>query len=358
MHTEEASLQESEVTTALEPFLAKLYHGEYDRGIYTGAVIMQIIDWYNSPDYGVDSMIRKCLDRNPGSFSDTDVARARHILQEFKVCGYDLSLYQEARHVVHPRQDKGLRRRRWIEEILLGKIRKLDDLSFPWLSNDKKELQKKTMAQLAFKKEQATLAAGNIQRALDKDKAAPPLRYKRTVVTETHGVESLGTSIDHLQATLSGVEDKLMVGITYSPQKNIITSTDSTRLGIEDRDGHIPQESLRQYLHGQSEVIFVMTGGNLRGCMGSTFNSLLASCQAESVCFADFHFPLDCIYDNMAYNEPLATLRFIPNVLKRDSSLSHRTFRNGSMTDATEGYGNKRFRLYFWDTAQMMVTRC
>lgn len=133
--------------------------------------------------------------------------------------------------------------------------------------------------------------------------------------------------------------------------------SDSEKIRMVDASGKINSDFLKTTLSQNEKSSFIMTGGNLRGCLLESLGGIIAEARKIPSSKVDFHVPYDKCYDDNVY-EKITKFSNLPEAIMKTVADNSEIYENGELTGAIGSKDdiNSKFRFYFWDKAEEMTS--
>lgn len=175
------------------------------------------------------------------------------------------------------------------------------------------------------------------------------------LVLETHA----GRDADYLTPIAEELPEDIDVRLLRINYNERTTNEQPKNVGgsklseVNDASGYINQEYLRSIIKPDEKGTVVLTGGNLRGCLSTTFESVIKAVNEQRPAQVDVIFLLDLCYDNVSYDRPEYTTdsnnRFPTTLLRRQArNLSIEIYLDGQLQDCNFQPDCPRVRLFLW----------
>lgn len=179
-----------------------------------------------------------------------------------------------------------------------------------------------------------------------------------TLIVETHADNNFSKgALENIDQTLPSDIDRKLLRINYQEgfsmeENDFRNAKPSAYQEITDRSGEIKEEFLAPFIKEDAEVNIVLTGGNLRGCLSASLESIIAAIEKNKPAQVDLHLLLDKTYDDSSYDQ---IGQFPTDLLKSKSKLSVEIYKDGNIIDVSASNTTKaktRVRLYLWSSSE------
>ena len=369
----------------LDPFVEDYLELDHRSGDYDGNKAFEREKWLETADLSALNMLRdlhklgkenspldkKSRERFAKRYSKENIIRALSVLEDFKEnhdfsLGYVSGKIKKTRFNLFPPTI----REKITNDIVDGKLTDFDEAYFTViLSRGKKSLEEIGRAVRA-KKEKRRQREERKQERLSKFKetanAHEPLNTEGPLlVIETHAGGSFARALEETKDALPENLSPQLLRIKY--QEGTSAAEKERQAGetaayqedyneITDRSGGIGDKFLKRIAKEGEKANFILTGGNLRGCLSSSLESIVESIRNNRPAQADIHIPLDKTYDNASYDD-IALSKFPTDFLKAKSGIYTEIYKDGELIDLSPAEKEEhdiRVRLYLWSKLEIL----
>jgi len=332
---------------------------------YNGNEALAREQWLKNTDPDTVNLLSTLHNKNKVRYSKETIAQALATLEEFK-SNHDFDIKyisgrpKSTRLKLFPPTIK----EKIIKDILSGSFSIFDEAYLSRnIQGGKEQLERIKNTTRRDKENQARKEKNRLTRVSEFEKSGLGNQELLTtecpiLIIETHADHSFskGALENTAQALPSDIDRKLL-RINYQ-EGSLVKETEfqndkpSVYQELTDRSGDIREDFLAHSIKKGAEANIVLTGGNLRGCLSSSIESITASIEKNTPAQVDLHLLLDKIYDDESYDQ---IGKFPTDLLKSKTKFSVEIYQDGNIIDVSAPNSNEdkiRVRLYLWSKSE------
>ncbi|OGJ52183.1 hypothetical protein A2335_04035 [Candidatus Peregrinibacteria bacterium RIFOXYB2_FULL_32_7] len=294
-------------------------------------------------------------------YSKENIVRVLSVLEDFKL-NHDFDIKYVSGRVKRTRQRPfpPIIKQKIIDDILSGKLSSYDENYFIRNIHGGKASLDKIKHTTRQDRENRLISERNKQARLSIFEERNSIEKLLTIecpvlVIETHAEgESVGV-LEKVNDNLPTNINRQLLRISYQEGVSVANNgSQHEKSGkyqeITDRSGEIGEDILGEVIKDGESANVILTGGNLRGCLSSSLESITKSIEQNQPTQVDIHILLDEVYDNGSYDG----IGMLPtDFLKSKSNFSVEIYEDGKITDVSLSDPSKpRVRLYLWSKSE------
>lgn len=345
----------------LDPFTESFIGGKTD---YDGNTALAREKWLETVDLPTLELFLDLHRKDPEKYSKTQIARVLSVLEGFRN-DHDFDLYFVSGRVKQTRFNlfPETKKQKIIDDIIAGRLTQYDEKYFAKIVGGGEAYLRKIQNGVKIRRE--IRSSEHLRQEADLAAFKETGASKEELLTSECPIVTIETHADdqYSSGALERVHQALPLelhqqSIRIRQREGALMNTkgklqvgDHQIQEIDDRNGNIGEDVLRGIIKQGEKADIVLTGGNLRGCLMETVDSVAKSMDTHEPSHVDLHFLLDQIYDNPSYDDfhrfPTNTLRKVKFFLE--------IYHDGNPIDVSAGEMDQektRVRVYFWSRSE------
>jgi hypothetical protein len=362
VETEQKDNKQEEETT-LNPFIEDKLN-KSGRS-YDGNKALERERWLENADLGTINLLSVLHKKDSTKYSKESIARVLSTFDDFK-SNHDFDIRYVTGRIPKTRLNlfPPTIREKIIDDILSGKINNYDEKYLAKIIRGGKEYLEKIKYTTKRDRENCLIRENNRKaRVSDFEKGGTSKQESLTtecpaLIIETHADSEFSNgALENINQNLPQDINRQLLRINYqegviAKENELQDNTPQTYQEITDRSGEIGEEFLKHFIRSGEKVNIVLTGGNLRGCLSSSIESIINSIEKNKPEQVDINILLDKVYDDDSYDQKG---KFPTDLLKSKHKLFFEIYKDGNIVDVsspTATEGKTRVRLFLWSKTE------
>ncbi len=353
--------------TKLNPLIEHKIH-KIDQE-YDGNEAFKRERWLKSTDLNTIELLSDLHKKDKNKYSDENIAQVLSTLDDFKL-NHDFDI----KYVSGRLKKTSLNlfpptiREQIISDIISGKLRNYDENYFEKIIQGGKKYLEKIKYTTKHDREMQLSSERNRQVRIseymkreDKDQEIITTECPILII-ETHADrEFSNNALEDVDEKLPPEINRQLLRINYQEGVSAVDehqdyeSQDYNE--ITDRSGEIGEDFLKHFIKNGERANIVLTGGNLRGCLSSSIESIVSFIEKNKPEQVDINIPLDKTYDNDSYDEKG---KLPTDLLRSRHKLFVEIYKDGNLIDVSSPNPDKeqtRVRLFLWSRSENFFSK-
>ncbi|MBU2263710.1 hypothetical protein KJ797_00010 [Patescibacteria group bacterium] len=332
---------------------------------YDGNKALEREQWLENADLGTIKLLSDLHKKNSVKYSKANIARVLSTLDDFK-SNHDFDIRYVTGTILKTRLNlfPPTIKEKIIDDILSGKIDNYDEKYLTKIIQGEKDYLEKIKYTTKRDKENYLIRENNRKaRVSNFEKGGTSKQENLTtecpaLIIETHADSEFSNgALENINQNLPQDINRQLLRINYqegviAKENELQDNTPQEYQEITDRSGEIGEEFLKHFIKSGEKANIVLTGGNLRGCLSSSIESIINSIEKNKPEQVDINIPLDKVYDDDSYDQKG---KFPTDLLKSKHKLFVEIYKDGNIVDVSslaETEGKTRVRLFLWSKTE------
>jgi len=336
---------------------------------YDGNEAFKREQWLKSTDLNTIKLLSDLHKKDKNKYSDENIAQVLSTLDDFK-SNHDFDIKYVSGRLKKTRLNlfPPTIREQIISDIISGKLRNDDENYFEKIIQGGKEYLEKIKYTTKRDREMRLASERNRQARVSeymknegKDQEIITTECP-TLIIETHADREFSNSaLEDVDGKLPPEIDRRLLRINYQEGVSAVDEHQDNEPQnyneITDRSGEIGEDFLKHVIKNGEKTNIILTGGNLRGCLSSSIESIANFIEKNKPEQIDMNILLDKTYDNDSYDEKG---KLPTDLLRSRHKLFVEIYKDGNLIDVSSPNPDKeqtRIRLFLWSRSENLFSK-